>query len=1473
MEKANYPFFQLPVLNISPDLKNLQLMDKHFIKKRIRWLLAGAFLCIVYLMWATFSNMNQANDEAVTVRASLNRLLHLENILVHVHALETGQRGFVISGDENFLDPYYKSLGDLKRDTVKLAALQLPSKQYEANARQLFTFLRSKLDVCAAIIEARRISGYDSAKSLIETKSGKQLTDSVIQYVGVLQQVDRSLLDSANAQRTKIAGQTTWQLLLLALCFLAIILITYYIINKDFKQIVEAEKQLKFNASIIRNISDPIITTDIFHKITNWNIYAEELYGYKESEVLGKEIRSVLELLKESTNGSLPSMLPEGKDFWKGELTHFHKNGNKLFTEVTTSAIRDEESGERQGFVSVIRNITARKDTEEKLQRLTTHLEDEVKLKAAELNNIFERITDAFIALDNEWRYTYVNQKAAELHNKPIEELLGKNMLEEYPEVAEGPFYKALLDAKATNTASRVQLYHPPTDKWFEDLIYPSPDGISVYYHDITDAKKAELSLLKTHEKLTYHINNTPMGVVEFDKELNVIQWSDRAAEIFGWTKAELSKIGASVMQDLVLEEDRAIIENEIVDFFGSKGDRGFLAVRNKTKSGRTIFCEWYTSALKNETGEVTGLMSLVHDVTKRKEVQTELEEAEVKFRSLVEQSMVGVYIVQADKFIYINPRLREITGYTEPGIEQRIGLLDVIHPDDVAMVTKNLALRFAGGKQSINYELRFIRKNGEVGFAEVFGTLTQYMGQPAIIGTLIDVTERKDSMKRIQESQQALAASNERFHLVAKATNDAVWDWSIETNRVWGNELFSRYFDVEVGAEVSYEQFLDRVHPDNREVLKINLQKAITNKQAIIIEDFLFRLSDGSYINIYDRANIIYDDQGNASRMLGAMQDITALKKNEQQISLEKELSDSIINSLPGVFYLYNKQGVFYRWNTNFELISGYNAEEIKRMVPTDFFVGDEKKLMAEKIASVFRIGEDFVEASLLSKDGTKTPYYFTGRRIYLEGEACLMGIGIDISEKVKSQEQLAQSEERYRTIIEQASDGIFISDLEGNYLDVNPNGEQLTGYTKAEILNMTIYDLMPPGDKTVNPPKLKELFEVGAAINERVFKTKDGTLKEVEISAKLLGDGRLLGLVRDITTRKRNEEILRASEEKYRFLFNQNPMPMWMISEPEKKFLDVNNAAIEFYGYSKAEFLNMTAYDIRPAEAKQALKDYAAHSARQGVVHAGVWDHIKKDGTLIKVNIITHDIYFEGSDAKLVLANDVTQKILAEEALNKSHMELRDLATHLEAVRETERTNIAREIHDELGQQLTGLKMDMSWINKRLTSQDEAVRQKIKETIELVDETVKSVRRIATELRPSILDDLGLLAAMEWQSDEFEKRSEISCTFSSNVSEINLSPAIATSVFRIYQECLTNVLRHAAATQVNSFLQVKDSILVLTISDNGKGFIESEIALKRTLGILGMKERALLLGGTYEITSRPGKGTSVLIIIPLKN
>lgn len=232
------------------------------------------------------------------------------------------------------------------------------------------------------------------------------------------------------------------------------------------------------------------------------------------------------------------------------------------------------------------------------------------------------------------------------------------------------------------------------------------------------------------------------------------------------------------------------------------------------------------------------------------------------------------------------------------------------------------------------------------------------------------------------------------------------------------------------------------------------------------------------------------------------------------------------------------------------------------------------------------------------------------------------------------------------------------------------------------------------------------------------------------------------------------------------------------------------------------------------------------------------------------------------------------LVQRQRAEEEARRSGQQLRALATRLQGVREEERTRIARELHDELGQAMTGLNIDLAWTSKQLAKLDDgvcgAVRDRIAEMMKLINGTIQSVRRICTELRPGLLDDLGLVAAIEWQAHDFQSRSGIACEVRLPEDAMDLGREASTAVFRIFQEILTNVARHANATKVNVTLYDDGGKVALEVRDNGRGIKETEIWGQSALGLLGMRERAFLFGGEVSFVGVPGQGTRVTITVP---
>jgi signal transduction histidine kinase len=224
------------------------------------------------------------------------------------------------------------------------------------------------------------------------------------------------------------------------------------------------------------------------------------------------------------------------------------------------------------------------------------------------------------------------------------------------------------------------------------------------------------------------------------------------------------------------------------------------------------------------------------------------------------------------------------------------------------------------------------------------------------------------------------------------------------------------------------------------------------------------------------------------------------------------------------------------------------------------------------------------------------------------------------------------------------------------------------------------------------------------------------------------------------------------------------------------------------------------------------------------------------------------------------------------AEEQLRHSHEQLRALSVYLQSVREEERTRIAREVHDELGQALTSCKLDLSWIAHRLPPEHKSLVQKARQLSDGLDATIGTVRRISSELRPGVLDHLGLTAALEWQANEFQNRTGIRCEVRATLRDAPLTQELNTAFFRIFQETLTNIIRHAGATQVAVHLKQANGRIILCVKDNGRGIPETEILNSGSLGLLGMRERAMLLGGDFKINRLPRAGTQVTVSIPIR-
>ncbi len=459
----------------------------------------------------------------------------------------------------------------------------------------------------------------------------------------------------------------------------------------------------------------------------------------------------------------------------------------------------------------------------------------------------------------------------------------------------------------------------------------------------------------------------------------------------------------------------------------------------------------------------------------------------------------------------------------------------------------------------------------------------------------------------------------------------------------------------------------------------------------------------------------------------------------------------------------------------------------------------------------------------------------------------------------------ELDKSEKRNRAIVDALPDLLFVIDSNDRFTDYhNPLGNAAAVQPK-QLLGKKLHEILPAAlVEEVRTHRDKVISEGEPATHRYKLETERG-LRDFEARYVRHGKDEVLLLVRDITEAKEAEERLRQSEVKYRTLVEQATDAIF-IADFTGRFIVVNSAGYKLSQYSEEELNRKTIFDLTlPEDLKE--KPFQFEELKAGKTTVAERKMLRKDGTVIDVEITARIV---ANDRFLVFAKDITERKKVQEELMRSREELRQLSNYLENIREEERLNISREIHDELGQQLTNLKMDVSRIGKKWTH-DAALKEEMEKLLQLINTVVQTVRRISYQLRPGMLDDLGLVAALEWYSRDFEKRTGIPVHFNSELPDIPLPQNIATGLFRIFQESLTNVARHAEAREVNAGIAVKNDMLLMLIKDNGKGFNAGRIGNKRTLGLLGMKERAMMMQGSYTINSQEGEGTVIEVRVPV--
>ena len=477
-------------------------------------------------------------------------------------------------------------------------------------------------------------------------------------------------------------------------------------------------------------------------------------------------------------------------------------------------------------------------------------------------------------------------------------------------------------------------------------------------------------------------------------------------------------------------------------------------------------------------------------------------------------------------------------------------------------------------------------------------------------------------------------------------------------------------------------------------------------------------------------------------------------------------------------------------------------------------------------------------------------------------------------LSEVQEKSAALGASEARYRTLVEVSPDAMYIISDE-RFVFVNAHAARLYGAASAQdLIGRRILDLIHPDARPLIAERIARLDrgEPLSRIETRILRL-DGSIVDVEAAStpfQYEGKPAFQAVVRDITDRRRAERLLEESEARLAKMIDASPEAITIASVEDGTFILVNPAGERLCGYTSDELIGSSALELGFYADPEERRRIVADLQRDEVVHGREIRLRRKNGEIRDMLASAALIDFRGRKLILFQGIDITERKSAEKALREHEELLRELSAHHDSVREGERAHIAREIHDELGQALTALRMDLSVLAMKFGHTVPPIQEQVRELKSQVDAIIRVVRDVATALRPAALD-LGILAGIEWLAEEFRRRSGIPCTVSVAGRDIALGEARSIVLFRIVQESLTNVSRHARAHKVEILLDRDAEFVRLDVQDDGVGFGRESRHGARTYGLLGMKERALMLGGELRITSAHGHGTRVSVCIPV--
>lgn len=1096
-------------------------------------------------------------------------------------------------------------------------------------------------------------------------------------------------------------------------------------------------------------------------------------------------------------------------------------------------------------------------------------LEREVKKDKERLLSIFNRLPVLIAIYNRDGEIVDLNDFASERLGYSKKDLLKgdflKKLISDSSELRKAEAHMEKVDNEWQNFKLYTRNGGKLNTSWTNMKLSESLNlGVGL---DLTEIKDLE-------KQLDLAVKGGGVGLWDFNPQSESIRINHEWAKMLGYKKREIEPVTFDKWKELTHPDDVKETERLLELHFAGELTSYDNEIRMRHKNGGWVWMlDRGKVSERDADGNVVRITGTHVDITERKQLEEEIKESRERLKLTTNSANVGLWQWNPQTGeIEVDEIWARLVGYRLEELEPLSieTWNNLVHPADLKLFSKTVETYFKGETDIYECEVRMRHKNGQWVWILDRGRTVEWDengNAVRMLGTHVDITSRKEKEQELKESEQILKETQ-------RVANLGTYTLDLKTMSVQTSEILNKMFWIDEGEELTIQKLQEATHPDYK-FMSEKYYEAVISGRSFEGEYKIVNPKTGRERWIYEKADFKKDEAGDPMHMIGVMLDIT--RRKEQQLRITRALER--LRTAEKIARI----GYWEKNLVNGEIFWGENKYELFEVDKFEGPMGRKEffqrvhKNDRETTLREYKRAEKHGNLDLTFRYQKSDGSYRTFREkadIVTDqnsGGRMLRGISMDVTALKEVQEKLDHEQSRFEYVTAVVSDAVW---------DAKPDektvwwSEGLKHHYKHEIptpeegLALWVKNIHPDDtDRVLADMKAAENSGATEWSCEYRFFRGDGSIADVVDRAYILReeDGhitRVIGAMNDITHQKEAEKELKRSEQQYRLLYKQSPLPMWIYDTETFRFLSVNDAAVEAYGYTPKEFKKLTIFDLFLDEDQEEIRAEAEQNLKKPRSGFDVWRQRTKSGEIRICEISGSNIDFHGEQHRLVVSVDITEQRKAEELAIKSVVE----------GEERERHRIANELHDGLGQYLSAANMHLSSVLSDTGKLSERDEKSFETGLQMLQHAISETRSISHNLLPKSIQDYGLKLAVESLLNELSSSQDIDFHLFQKYDDRDVPPNIQINVYRIIQEAINNAIKHSGADSVNTQVVHSGNKLICTIEDDGCGFT-AERDEGHGLGIQSMRTRVSAMSGNLDIDSKKNIGTLVTAIIPLKS